>query len=336
MRYFPGDLSHNFSLDACDIMAAFRTLPVPDCSCILVFDAPLVSVPFYHYAAETLMKKEGKKRLSAGILFYRITNGNIEFLLVHPGGPFDARKDNGVWSIPKGEPDPADDSLFATAVREALEETGFLHQGDAVELGTIVQKGGKEVHAWGALFPADDLSGFKSNTFKMEWPMYSGKMREYPEVDRIDFFTYAAACTKIKEAQIPFLDRLKEHIHSAPAQTEPLYNLTYLEEVAMGSKEFMIEMIDRFLEQTGDSLELLRQSLDSGNPEEMRRLAHKLKPTFVIVGVQKIFESLKVIEEKTEDSDKSRIKVIFAEMLQIWSTVKTDLEHESARLKGQL
>ena len=226
--------------------------------------------------------------------------------------------------------------MFATAVRETLEETGFLHQGVAVELGTIVQKGGKEVYAWGALFPAHDLSGFKSNTFKMEWPLYSGKMKEYPEVDRIDFFTYAAACTKIKAAQIPFLDRMKEYIKSTTAPTEPLYNLTYLEEVAMGSKEFIIEMVDRFLEQTDESLELLRQSFDSGNLEDVRRLAHKLKPTFVIVGIQRIYDSLKTIEEIAEDSDKSRIKVIFTEMFQIWNTVRTDLEQESARLKGQL
>jgi predicted NUDIX family NTP pyrophosphohydrolase/HPt (histidine-containing phosphotransfer) domain-containing protein len=282
------------------------------------------------------MKKEVKKRLSAGILFYRMNGAKIEFLLVHPGGPFDARRDNGVWSIPKGEPDPADTSMFATAVREAFEETGFAFTGDAVELGTIVQKGGKEVHAWGALFPASDLSGFTSNTFKMEWPMYSGKIQEYPEVDRIDFFTYTAACAKIKEAQIPFLDRMIEYLKAHPVQSEPLYNLSYLEEVAQGSKEFIVEMLDKFLEQTRDSLDVLQQSIEAENSDEVRRLAHKLKPTFVIVGVRKVFELLKTMEEKSGDSDKSGIKVIFAEMLQIWNSVKTDLENESARLKGQL
>lgn len=282
------------------------------------------------------MKKVGKKRLSAGILFYRMNSGEMEFLLVHPGGPFDARKDDGVWSIPKGEPDPSDSSMFATAVRETLEETGFSLTADAVELGTIVQKGGKEVHAWGALFPATDLSGFTSNMFKMEWPMYSGRIQEYPEVDRIDFFNYTTACSKIKEAQIPFLDRMIAYVQSHPPHPEPLYNLSYLEEVAQGSKEFIVEMIDKFLEQTTDSLEVLGRSIEAGNYEEVRRLAHKLKPTFVIVGVQKVFELLKTMEEQSGDSDKSSIKVIFAEMLEIWTTVRVDLEKESARLKGQL
>lgn len=282
------------------------------------------------------MKKAGKKRLSAGILFYRMNCGEMEFLLVHPGGPFDARKDDGVWSIPKGEPDPADASMFATAVRETREETGFSLNGDAVELGTIVQKGGKEVHAWGALFPANDLSGFSSNTFKMEWPMYSGRIQEYPEVDRIDFFNYAAACVKIKEAQIPFLDRMVAHVQSHPVHPEPQYNLSYLEEVAQGSAEFIVEMIDKFLEQTTESLVVLERHIEAGNSEEIRKLAHKLKPTFVIVGVQKVFELLKTMEDKSGDSDKSCIKVIFAEMLEIWTSVRADLEKESARLKGQL
>ncbi len=283
-----------------------------------------------------MKKMEAKKRLSAGILFYRMKGEDIEFLLVHPGGPFDARKDNGVWSIPKGEPDPSDPSMFATAVRETQEETGFSFSGQAVELGTIVQKGGKEVHAWGALFPATDLSGFTSNTFKMEWPMHSGRIQEYPEVDRIDFFTYPAACVKIKEAQIPFLDRMIDYLKSHPSTRESLYDLTYLIEVAQGSKEFIVEMLDKFLEQTEDSVAVLKQHIGTENLEEIRRLAHKLKPTFVIVGVQRIFELLKTIEGMAENSDKSGIKVIFADMLDLWNSVKADLEKESARLKGQL
>ncbi len=282
------------------------------------------------------MKKEAKKRLSAGVLFYRMNGGEIEFLLVHPGGPFDARKDKGVWSIPKGEPDPSDASMFATAVRETQEETGFTLAGETVELGTIIQKGGKEVHAWGALFPAADLSGFTSNTFKMEWPMHSGRIQEYPEVDRIDFFNYAAACIKIKEAQIPFLDRMIDYLKSHELQSVSLYNLEYLEEVAQGSKEFIVEMLDKFLEQTREAVEVLEKSIESGNSDEVRRLAHKLKPTFVIVGVQRIFELLKTMEGEAENSDNSGIKVIFTEMLQIWNSVQTDLEKESARLKGQL
>jgi HPt (histidine-containing phosphotransfer) domain-containing protein len=114
------------------------------------------------------------------------------------------------------------------------------------------------------------------------------------------------------------------------------YDLSYLDEIAMGSTEFKIEMIDSFLQQSVDTIELLKNSIELWNPKDVRKLAHKLKPTFAIVGVQKIFEKLKAIEENAENSDKSHIKVIFVEMLQFWNTVKTDLELESARLKGQL
>ena len=282
------------------------------------------------------MKNEAKKRISAGILFYRIRDGVTEFLLVHPGGPFDAHKDNGVWSIPKGEPDPSDSSLFATAVRETLEETGFMQKGDVADLGSIIQKGGKEVFAWSSAFPASDLSGFTSNTFRMEWPAYSGRMQEYPEVDRLDFFPYAMACVKIKEAQKPFLDRLLEHLKNTSPAQEPLYDLSYLQEVAMGSKEFMVEMIDKFLEQTGEMLCLLETNIDADNREEIRRLAHKLKPTFAIVGINKIFEQLKIIENTAVDSDNYGIKVIFVEMLQIWNAAKADLAKESVQLKGHV
>ena len=145
-------------------------------------------------------------RTSAGLLMYRIKEGVIEVLLAHPGGPYFAKKDEGAWTIPKGEPD-ADEDLFLTAQREFEEETGLKPQGTFVPLNPIKQKGGKIVHAWA--FEGDcDPTSVKSCLFTMEWPPRSGRQAEFPEVDRAEFFSLEAARTKIKSGQEGFLNDL--------------------------------------------------------------------------------------------------------------------------------
>lgn len=148
-----------------------------------------------------------RSRTSAGLLMFRKTDDGIEVLLAHPGGPFFQKKDDGVWTVPKGEAAEGED-LLTRAKIEFGEETGFKPDGDWIELGSIIQKGGKKVHAWA--FQGDLPKDFipVSNTFELEWPPRSGKMKQFPEVDRIDFFSLETARKKIKEAQTPFLDRL--------------------------------------------------------------------------------------------------------------------------------
>jgi predicted NUDIX family NTP pyrophosphohydrolase len=145
-------------------------------------------------------------RRSAGIVLYRSAPA-LEVLLVHPGGPFFAKKDAGVWSIPKGEYEDGDDPL-ACALREFEEETGTrVDAASAVELGTIVQRAGKRVTAWG--IEGDlDAAATHSNTFVMEWPPRSGVQREFPEVDRSQWFTADEAREKLVPAQVELLDRL--------------------------------------------------------------------------------------------------------------------------------
>ena len=146
-------------------------------------------------------------RVSAGILLFRRAPTGIEVLLAHPGGPIFARRDAGHWTIPKGEPDPGE-PLIETARREFREETGHTAPDGAwLELGSIVQKGGKVVHAWaveGDLDPAELVS----ETFELEWPPRSGRRETHPEIDRLAWFNPAEARRQIKEAQIPLLDRL--------------------------------------------------------------------------------------------------------------------------------
>jgi predicted NUDIX family NTP pyrophosphohydrolase len=143
---------------------------------------------------------------SAGLLIYRRRNDRTEVFLVHPGGPFWQNKDAGAWSIPKGEFAPGEDPL-EVAQRELQEETGFRVAGPFLPLESIKQKGGKIVHAWavGADFDSDQI---QSNTFSMEWPPRSGKMREFPEVDRAAWFDFGTAAEKIIEAQQGLLKQL--------------------------------------------------------------------------------------------------------------------------------
>ena len=144
---------------------------------------------------------------SAGLLMFRRDGDGLRVLLVHPGGPFFANKDAGVWTLPKGMPDDGED-LLDCAKREFREETGFEPgPGPFLPLGEVKQKGGKVVHAWA--FEGDcDPASVKSNTFSCQWPPRSGKWQSYPEVDRAAFFTLDAAREKMNPAQGEFLDRL--------------------------------------------------------------------------------------------------------------------------------
>ena len=149
-------------------------------------------------------------RISAGLLMYRIKDGAMEFLLGHPGGPLFGNQDDGAWSIPKGEPEPNEDSLL-TAQREFKEETGLKPIGPFVPLKLIQQKGGKIVHAWA--FEGDcDPTTLKSNSFTMEWPPHSGRQMEFPEIDRLEFFDFGTAKRKIKPGQNELIEELAERL----------------------------------------------------------------------------------------------------------------------------
>lgn len=146
-------------------------------------------------------------KISAGLLMYRFREGVLEVLLVHPGGPFWAKKDDAAWSVPKGEVDPGED-LLAAAKREFREELGIEPQGTFRRLEPIRQRSGKLVHVWafaGDCNP-DDIT---SNTFQMEWPPGSGRLGRFPEVDRAAFFDVPTARRKINPAQAPLLDQLE-------------------------------------------------------------------------------------------------------------------------------
>ena len=146
---------------------------------------------------------------SAGILLYRLRDGGPDVLLVHPGGPFWARKDAGAWSIPKGEHGDDEDAQ-AAALREFEEETGTALAPAALdELGTVRQKSGKHVTAW-AVEGDLDADAIQSNTFEMEWPPRSGRRGTFPEVDRAAWFGLDAARERLNPAQVAFLDRLGE------------------------------------------------------------------------------------------------------------------------------
>lgn len=147
---------------------------------------------------------------SAGILLYRLRDREPEFFLVHPGGPFFARKDEGHWTIPKGE-FAADEDPLDAAVREFEEETGYKPAGDFLELEPIVQKGGKKVLCW-AVAGDFDATQLQSNTFELEWPPRSGKKQVFPEVDRGGWFSFAEARIKIKDTQMPLIEQLYARI----------------------------------------------------------------------------------------------------------------------------
>jgi predicted NUDIX family NTP pyrophosphohydrolase len=150
-------------------------------------------------------------RRSAGIVLYRSGAAGIEVLLVHPGGPFWAKKDAGAWSIPKGEYEDGEDPL-ACALREFEEETGTrLADDDLVELGSVRQKSGKQVTAWAVAGDLDPAS-VRSNTFVMEWPPRSGRQAEFPEIDRAEWFGLDAAREKLVGGQVELIERLASRV----------------------------------------------------------------------------------------------------------------------------
>lgn len=157
---------------------------------------------------------DSKRRArSAGIVLHRGAPGSLEVLLVHPGGPLWARRDAGSWSIPKGEPEAEEDPLSA-ARREFEEELGArAPDGPADDLGEVRQKSGKLVRAW-ALAGELDVGSVVSNTFALEWPPRSGRMADFPEVDRAEWFSLELAREKINPAQVPLLDRLEQKMGS--------------------------------------------------------------------------------------------------------------------------
>lgn len=145
--------------------------------------------------------------ISAGLLLFRRDRATLEVLLAHPGGPYWARKDDGAWTLPKGELQPGEEPLEA-ACREFAEETGQGRSGDFIALGEVRQASGKRVLAW-AVEGVFDPAQLRSNAFEMEWPPRSGNLRPFPEVDRLDWFTPEAAHRKLLAAQRPFIDRLQ-------------------------------------------------------------------------------------------------------------------------------
>jgi predicted NUDIX family NTP pyrophosphohydrolase len=159
-------------------------------------------------------------RQSAGILLFRRPDPRgtgIEVLLAHPGGPFFANRDEGHWTIPKGEPDGPDEDLLAVARREFAEEVGHPAPavqpdgGPPIELGSIVQKGGKIVHAW-AIEGDLDPAAAASNRFEMVWPPGSGRLQSFPEIDRVAWFAPAEGIRRLKPTQAPFVERLVERL----------------------------------------------------------------------------------------------------------------------------
>jgi len=157
-------------------------------------------------------------RLSAGLLMYRFKDGELQILLAHPGGPLFQKKDEGYWTIPKGEP-PEGEALLDAAVREFEEETGIRPCGPYTELGSIKQKGGKTVYAWAFEGDPDPSQPIRSNQFEMEWPPGSGRIQSFPEVDRAQFFSLGDGKQKLKNTQWPLVERLADILH-IPIKTE--------------------------------------------------------------------------------------------------------------------
>jgi len=160
-----------------------------------------------------------KTQVSAGILAYRLKDG-VEVLLAHPGGPFWAKKDAGVWSIPKGLVESGD--LLACARREFTEETGLAAEGTFLPLAPVRQKSGKTVHAF-AVEADFNVDNCRSNLFKVEWPPHSGKWKTFPEIDRVAYFDLATAREKILPYQEPFLVELAQRLEHDPEKWEPVF-----------------------------------------------------------------------------------------------------------------
>jgi predicted NUDIX family NTP pyrophosphohydrolase len=150
--------------------------------------------------------------ISAGLLMYYCKDKALKVFLVHPGGPFFTKKDDGYWGIPKGLVEK-DEDLFGTAKREFKEETGISPGGKFIPLDFVIQKGGKKVFAWANETEDDSSIDIVCNTFEMEWPPRSGRKQSFPEVDKGEFFSIEAARKKINSAQLEFLNRLEHHLN---------------------------------------------------------------------------------------------------------------------------
>jgi predicted NUDIX family NTP pyrophosphohydrolase len=150
------------------------------------------------------------QNIAAGLLMCRIVDAALQYFLVHPGGPYFKNKDIGVWSIPKGIPNHQEKNLLSIAVREFEEETGIKPNEPYESIGFVQQKAGKIVHAWSFIGDWESVTGIESNTFSMEWPPKSGKIQDFPEMDKGGWFNYSEAKSKINPAQIAFLDRAKQ------------------------------------------------------------------------------------------------------------------------------
>lgn len=148
---------------------------------------------------------------SAGLIMYLYKNSDLKIFLVHPGGPYFTKKDEGNWSIPKGSIEDNEDTL-ATAIREFEEETGLKPSGNFISLGEITMKSGKIIYAWA--FEGKEIVDYlyKSNLFEMEWPPRSGKREKFPEADKFEFFSVDEAKKKINSSQIPLIDNLVNYI----------------------------------------------------------------------------------------------------------------------------
>jgi predicted NUDIX family NTP pyrophosphohydrolase len=161
------------------------------------------------------MVKAGGARLSAGLVLYRVRGGTVEVMLVHMGGPFWERKDAGAWSIPKGQYDRSEEPLDA-ARREFAEETGMIAPArEPIDLGTVKQPSGKLIRAFAVEGDAD-ASAIRSNSFELEWPRGSGRVREFPEVDRAEWFELETARAKLVKGQVPFLHALESLLARLP------------------------------------------------------------------------------------------------------------------------
>ena len=158
-------------------------------------------------------------RVSAGLLMYRFKDGSVQIFLAHPGGPLFQKKDDGYWTIPKGEP-PDDEPLLDTAIREFEEETGIRPCGPYLELGSITQKGGKVVHGWAFEGDHDASQPIRSNLFEMQWPPQSGRIQRFPEVDRAQFFSLLEGKQKLKSTQWPLVERLIASLQTSKTMDE--------------------------------------------------------------------------------------------------------------------
>ena len=163
-----------------------------------------------------------RAKTSAGLLMYRFREGDLEVFLAHPGGPFFARKDDGHWTIPKGEINSGEEFL-AAAIREFTEEVGKppMPVGAYLPLGSIRQNRGKTVHGWAFEGDWETNRVLKSTLFEMEWPPASGHRQQFPEVDKAQFFALSVARKKIKLAQGAFIERLIEKLHPSPPAGNP-------------------------------------------------------------------------------------------------------------------